>query len=71
MNDRESRYRILLVKPEGENHLQDLGIDVRKLKWILRKCNVKVWMASSGSTHTQVACCCEYDNELSYSIKGR
>jgi len=35
MNDRETRYRILLGEPEGENQLQDLGIDGRALNWIL------------------------------------
>jgi len=32
------KYRVLVGKPEGKNHLEDPGIDGRKiLRWIFRK----------------------------------
>ena len=38
MGDRRGAYRVLLGKPEENNHLKDLGIDGRKiLKQILKK----------------------------------
>jgi len=29
MGDRKGSYRVLVGKPEGKNHLEDLGIDGR------------------------------------------
>jgi hypothetical protein len=38
MGDIRNVYQIFVGKPEGKNHLEDLGIDGRIiLKWILRK----------------------------------
>ena len=35
-------YRLLVGKPEGRDHLEDSGVDLRIiLKWIFRKWNVK------------------------------
>ena len=37
-------YRILVVKPEGKNHLGDPGVDGRIiLRWIFWKYDVGVW----------------------------
>jgi hypothetical protein len=39
-----SAYRILVGRPEGRNHLEDPGIDVRIiLKWIFKKWDVGAW----------------------------
>jgi hypothetical protein len=32
MGDKRGTYRILLGKPEGRNHLKDLGVDGEMLK---------------------------------------
>jgi hypothetical protein len=38
MGERRGAYRVLVGKPEGRNHLTDLGLDGRIiLKWILEK----------------------------------
>jgi hypothetical protein len=33
----------ILWKPDGKNHLEDLGVDGRKLKWILKKWVGEAW----------------------------
>jgi hypothetical protein len=33
-------------KTEGRNHLEDPGVDGRKLKWILEKWDGRTWTAS-------------------------
>ena len=44
MADRRGAYRVLVGKPEGRNHLEDLGIDGRTiLKWILEKWDGEAW----------------------------
>ena len=36
MGERRGAYRVLVAKPEGKNHLEDLGVDGSViLKWIL------------------------------------
>ena len=41
-------YSVLVGKPEGKNHLENLGIDgTIRLKWIFRKWDVVVWTGSS------------------------
>jgi hypothetical protein len=41
-------YRVLVGKPEGKNHLKELGVDGRLiLRWIFRKLDVGVWTGSS------------------------
>jgi len=48
MGERRGVYRVLVGKPEGKNHLQDPGVDVRIiLRWIFRKWDVGVWTGSS------------------------
>jgi hypothetical protein len=38
MGDRRGAYRVLVGRPEGRNHLKDLGIDgTIILKWIFKK----------------------------------
>jgi hypothetical protein len=37
MGERRGAYRVLVVKPDGRNHLQDRGVDERVIfKWVLR-----------------------------------
>jgi hypothetical protein len=44
MEEMGNAYSILVGKPEGKRHLQDLGIDGRViLEWILGKQFEKVW----------------------------
>jgi len=41
-------YRVLVGKPEGKNHLKELGVDGRLiLRWIFRKLDVGLWTGSS------------------------
>jgi hypothetical protein len=48
MGERRGVYKVLVGKPEGKNHLEDAGIDVRIiLRWIFRKWDVRAWTGSS------------------------
>ena len=43
MGERRGVYRVLVGKPEGKNHLENLGVDVRIiLRWNYRKWDVRV-----------------------------
>jgi len=44
---RRGAYRVLVMKPEGKNHLEDPGGDGRIiLRWIFRKWDVGAWTGS-------------------------
>ena len=50
--------------------MEDLGVDWRIiLKWIFRKRDVGIWTGSSWLRRGTGASPCEFDNELSCSIK--
>jgi hypothetical protein len=65
-------YIILIRKPEGRDHLEDLGVDGKIiLECILGNRVGRCGLDSSGSGQEPVAGSCKYSNEpLSY-IKGR
>ena len=51
MGERRGVYRVLVGKPEGKNHLEDLGVDGRiTLRWIFRKWDVWAWTRLSSLT---------------------
>ena len=59
-------------KPEVRNHLEERDVDGRIiLKWIFERLDVGVGhrLDRSGSGKGQAACCCEYGDETSGSIK--
>jgi hypothetical protein len=59
-------YNILVAKPEGKNHSEDLSVDGRKIiKSILRKMGRGCELDSTGSGWGLVAGCCEKSNEPS------
>ena len=37
MGDRTVAYRVLVGKPEGKKHLQNLDVDERMFKWNFKK----------------------------------
>jgi hypothetical protein len=44
MGDTRDTYRVLVGRPEGRDHLEDLGVDRRViLKWIFKKWNGGPW----------------------------
>jgi hypothetical protein len=43
MGDRRGAYRVLVGRPDGKNHLEDLGVDGRILKWIFKKWDGEAW----------------------------
>jgi len=48
VEERRGVYRILVGKPEGQNHFGDPGVDGRLiLRWIFRKSDVRVRTGSS------------------------
>jgi hypothetical protein len=47
MGEKRGVYRVLVGKPEGNNHLQDPGVDGGIiLRWIFRKWYVGAWTES-------------------------
>jgi hypothetical protein len=48
VGERRGIYRILVGKPEEQEHLGELGVDGRLiLRWIFRKWDVGIWTGSS------------------------
>jgi hypothetical protein len=48
MWERRDVYRVLVEKPEGKIHLEDPGVDGRKVKrWFFRNWDVGIWNGSS------------------------
>jgi len=48
MGERRGVYKVLVGKPKGKNHLEDLGVDMRIiLRWIYRKLDVRALTGSS------------------------
>ena len=42
--DRGVAHTVLVGRPKGKNHMEDLGIDGRIiLRWILKKWDVEAW----------------------------
>jgi hypothetical protein len=67
--EKRSKYRVLLRKPKGKNHLGDPDVDGRIiLKWIFRKCIWEVGLDRIGCGWGQVNGTCECGNEPSGSI---
>jgi len=44
MMEKRDVYRVSVGKTEGQNHLEDLGIDGRILKWIFKKRDGAAWI---------------------------
>jgi hypothetical protein len=64
-------YKILVGKPEGKNHLEDLGIGGRiVLKQISEKYSVRCGLDASGSGQGLVVGCCKHSNKPWDLIKG-
>jgi hypothetical protein len=69
MGERRSAHRVLIGRPEGKSHLENLGVDGWIiLKLIFRKWDGKTWTESEPG-QGQVADACECGNEPSRSIK--
>ena len=50
MGDRRGVYRVVVVEPEGKNHLEDLGVDGRIiLRRTFRKFEAGAWTGSIWS----------------------
>jgi hypothetical protein len=49
MGEMTNAYKIFVGKPEGKNHLDDLVVDGRILKWILWKQDLECGLDSCGS----------------------
>ena len=43
MGDRRGAYRVFVGRPDGKNHLEDLCVDGRILKWIFKKWDGEAW----------------------------
>jgi hypothetical protein len=44
MGDRRGAYRILVGRPEGRDHLEDIGVDGKVIaKWIFKKWDGEPW----------------------------
>jgi hypothetical protein len=70
MEEIRNEYNILIGKPEGKDHSEDLGVDGRIiLDWMLGKQGGTCEIDASVLGWGPVVGCCEHDNEPSGSIK--
>jgi len=70
MGERKNAYCVLVEKPMGKNHLEDLGLDGRIIpRWMFRKWDLGAWTGLFWLRQGPVACSCKRCNEPSGSIK--
>jgi hypothetical protein len=70
MGERRGAYRVLVGKPEGKNHLEDLSVEGRMIvKWVFKKWAGVNGLDSPWSGQEQVAGSCECGTEPVGSIK--
>jgi hypothetical protein len=70
VGERKRAYRVLVGKPEGNDHLEGLGLVWRIiLRWLLKRSFGRLWTGVSGARYGGGEGSFERGNELSGSIK--